>query len=41
MASLLGTPDRADWKACVRSDAEEKGDCQRFKAAFKKFDPSE
>ncbi|GAA6061585.1 hypothetical protein JCM10212_004335 [Sporobolomyces blumeae] len=40
VAALLHTPDRADWKRCAKSDDEEKKDCQRFKAAFKKFDPS-
>lgn len=41
MAVLLGIQERTDWKACTKSDAEEKADCGRFKAAFKKFDPSE
>ncbi|GAA5831032.1 hypothetical protein JCM5353_005601, partial [Sporobolomyces roseus] len=40
VALLLHTPDRADWKRCAKSDDEEKKDCQRFKAGFKKFDPS-
>lgn len=40
VALLLHTPDRADWKQCAKSDEEEKKDCQRFKAAFKSFDPS-
>ncbi|GAA5947293.1 hypothetical protein JCM3765_001611 [Sporobolomyces pararoseus] len=40
VALLLHTPDRADWKQCAKSDDEEKKDCQRFKAAFKSFDPS-
>ncbi|GAA5900277.1 Drn1p [Sporobolomyces salmoneus] len=40
VALLLHTPDRADWKQCAKSDEEEKKDCQRFKAAFKTFDPS-
>lgn len=41
LATLLGVPDRTDWKVCVKSDAEEKADTQKFKAAFKAFDPSE
>ncbi|KAK4058716.1 hypothetical protein OIO90_000160 [Microbotryomycetes sp. JL221] len=40
-ATLLGMPDRADWKACTLSEAQEKNDCSKFKAAFKPFDPSE
>ncbi|GAA6006427.1 hypothetical protein JCM11491_004953 [Sporobolomyces phaffii] len=40
VALLLHTPDRADWKQCAKSDDEEKKDCQRFKSAFKSFDPS-
>lgn len=41
LATLLGVPERIDWKACGQSVAEEKRDCQAFKGAFKKFDPSE
>ncbi|KAK4704499.1 CWF19-like protein 1, partial [Phenoliferia sp. Uapishka_3] len=41
LATLLGIPDRTDWKVCVKSDADEKADTQKFKAAFKAFDPSE
>lgn len=41
MASLLGLPERGDWKACGQDVAEEKRDCTKFKAAFKKYDPSE
>lgn len=40
MATILGIPERTDWKSCVKTDQEEKADCQRFKAAFKAFDPS-
>jgi hypothetical protein len=40
LATLLETPERTDWKACTKTDAEEKADCQRFKAAFKQYDPS-
>ncbi|KAI5476200.1 hypothetical protein MNV49_007962 [Pseudohyphozyma bogoriensis] len=41
VATLLGIPERTDWKACARSDQEEKADCVAFKKVFKKFDPSE
>ncbi|MBZ6370464.1 MAG: hypothetical protein LBE44_00710 [Microbacterium hominis] len=40
VAVLLNAPDRADWKRCAKPDAEEKKDAQRFKQAFKSFDPS-
>lgn len=40
MATLLNIPERADWKACTKSDKEEKIDTGLFKAAFKAFDPS-
>lgn len=40
MAVLLNAPDHADWKRCAKPDAEEKKDAQRFKQAFKSFDPS-
>ncbi|GAA5978468.1 hypothetical protein JCM10908_004366 [Rhodotorula pacifica] len=40
LAALLHAPDRADWKRCAKPDAEEKKDAQRFKQAFKSFDPS-
>ncbi|GAA5931350.1 Drn1p [Sporobolomyces koalae] len=39
-ALLLHTPDRVDWKRCAKADEDEKKDCQRFKSAFKDFDPS-
>ncbi|GAA5862307.1 hypothetical protein JCM3774_004858 [Rhodotorula dairenensis] len=40
VAVMLNAPDRADWKRCAKPDAEEKKDAQRFKQAFKSFDPS-
>ncbi|GAA5875458.1 hypothetical protein JCM16303_000635 [Sporobolomyces ruberrimus] len=40
VALLLHTPDRVDWKQCAKSDEDEKKDTQRFKSAFKSFDPS-
>ncbi|GAA5921779.1 hypothetical protein JCM1841_001859 [Sporobolomyces salmonicolor] len=40
VALLLHAPERGDWKRCAKSDEEEKKDCQRFKSAFKSFDPS-
>ena len=40
LANLLGTPNRADWKACAPTEAEEKADTQSFKKAFAAFDPS-
>ncbi|KAK4053130.1 hypothetical protein OIV83_001865 [Microbotryomycetes sp. JL201] len=41
VAVLLGMPDRADWKSCTLSEAQEKNDCAKFKAAFKPFDIAE
>ncbi|RUS21953.1 CwfJ C-terminus 1-domain-containing protein-like protein [Endogone sp. FLAS-F59071] len=38
LAKILGTPDRADWKACPQSEDEEKRDAQAFKNAFREFD---
>ncbi|KIM49369.1 hypothetical protein M413DRAFT_106214 [Hebeloma cylindrosporum] len=40
LVSLLGTPDRLDWKACMLSEEDDKADAQAFKAAFAHFDPS-
>jgi hypothetical protein len=40
MSLILGIPARADWKACAKSDDEEAADCQKFKKAFAKYDPS-
>ncbi|KAI1309125.1 hypothetical protein EDD11_004136 [Mortierella claussenii] len=38
MAKVLGTPDRANWKSCVKSAEEERKDSVVFKQAFKNFD---
>lgn len=40
LVSLLGTPDRLDWKACMLSEEDDKADAQAFKAAFAPFDPA-
>ncbi|KAK0196580.1 CwfJ C-terminus 1-domain-containing protein-like protein [Armillaria mellea] len=40
LVNLLNTPSRADWKACMLSEDEDKSDAQAFKAAFAPFDPS-
>ena len=40
LVALLGMPERFDWKECVQSDDEDREDAQRFKEAFKAFDPS-
>jgi len=40
LVSLLGLPDRMDWKACTLSEEEDKADAQAFKTAFAPFDPS-
>ena len=40
MVNLLSIPERFDWKECVQSDDEDREDAQRFKEAFKAFDPS-
>ncbi|KJE04557.1 nuclear protein [Cryptococcus gattii NT-10] len=37
LGSLLGLQHRIDWKACARSDAEEKDDAVKFKKAFAPF----
>ncbi|OAV89150.1 hypothetical protein PTTG_07836 [Puccinia triticina 1-1 BBBD Race 1] len=39
LANLLGTPDRANWKTCERSEHEEKQDCRTFQKAFAAFEP--
>ncbi|KAJ3569956.1 hypothetical protein NP233_g4719 [Leucocoprinus birnbaumii] len=40
LVSLLGVPERMDWKACTLSEEEDRADAQAFKAAFASFDPS-
>lgn len=37
LGSLLGLQHRIDWKACAKSDAEEKEDAVKFKKAFAPF----
>ncbi|KAG0149016.1 hypothetical protein CROQUDRAFT_59804 [Cronartium quercuum f. sp. fusiforme G11] len=39
LANLLGTPDRSDWKACARTEAEEKAECEAFQKAFAAYEP--
>ncbi|KAJ3515729.1 hypothetical protein NLJ89_g1570 [Agrocybe chaxingu] len=39
LVTLLGTPDRLDWKACMLSEEEDKADAQAFKTAFAPFNP--
>lgn len=41
IVSLLGTPERLDWKACMLSEEEDKADADAFKKAFQPFDPAE
>ena len=38
LASVLKTPKKANWKACVVSQTEETAQCDAFKTAFKHFD---
>lgn len=37
MTTLLGVPDRFDWKACAQTEDEDKEDAAAFKAAFAPF----
>ncbi len=37
-ASLAGAPDRADWKKCASSPAEEADRTAKFKKLFKPYD---
>eukprot|EP00658_Telonema_sp_P-2_P048894 TRINITY_DN3718_c0_g1_i1.p1 TRINITY_DN3718_c0_g1~~TRINITY_DN3718_c0_g1_i1.p1 ORF type:complete len:366 (-),score=84.95 TRINITY_DN3718_c0_g1_i1:453-1550(-) len=39
LADLLGFPERANWKSCAQSQAEEKRAADSFKEAFAKYDP--
>ncbi|KAF9566308.1 nuclear protein [Agrocybe pediades] len=39
LVSLLGTPDRMDWKACMLPEDEDRADAQAFKTAFAPFNP--
>lgn len=38
IASVLGSPEREDWKACSQTEEEEKACAAQFKEAFKPFD---
>ncbi|KAI0372979.1 nuclear protein [Pilatotrama ljubarskyi] len=40
LVSVLGMPDRYDWKACTQSEEDDKEDAQAFKSAFAAFDPT-
>lgn len=40
LASLLKMDERADWKACLQSEDDDKADVLTFKTAFSPFDPS-
>jgi hypothetical protein len=40
LVSLLGMPERFDWKECEQSEEDDKRDVQQFKDAFSVFDPS-
>ncbi len=40
LVHLLNMPDRADWKACMLSEDEDRADAQAFKTAFAPFNPS-
>ncbi len=40
LVSLLGTPDRLDWKACMLPEEEDRADAQAFKTAFAPFNPA-
>lgn len=39
LAGLLDIHDRGNWQECVQSEAEDKDDAQKFKAALKPFLP--
>ncbi|EIN07103.1 hypothetical protein PUNSTDRAFT_104608 [Punctularia strigosozonata HHB-11173 SS5] len=38
LTSLLGIPNRLDWKACVQPEEEDRADAEAFKMAFAPFD---
>lgn len=40
MVSLLGMPERFDWKECAQSEEDDRQDAQAFKSAFSVFDPT-
>lgn len=39
LATLLGWPERVDWKACAQTEEEERADAQAFKKALAPLDP--
>ncbi|CAG8723524.1 33532_t:CDS:10, partial [Racocetra persica] len=39
LGKLLGSPQRVNWRECVISDELERADTEKFKEAFKKYDP--
>jgi hypothetical protein len=38
LARVFNTPERIDWKKCVKSDKEESDDAEKFRKAFEKFE---
>jgi len=40
LVTLLGMPNRLDWKACMLSEDEDRADAQAFKTAFAPFNPA-
>jgi hypothetical protein len=39
LAELAGDPSKADWRSCTAEPAAEAAAAEKFKAAFKAFDP--
>lgn len=39
LATLLNTPERANWKTCERTENEEKQDCKIFQKIFAPYEP--
>jgi hypothetical protein len=40
LAALMGQPERAHWKACAQTQAQEEAAADAFKAHFAPFDPT-
>ena len=38
LCNVLGVPERKEWKACMKSEDEEKAMAQNFRKAFAPFD---
>lgn len=38
LASLVGKPERSEWKACSVTEEQEKERTERFKELFKSYD---